>query len=244
MLASPLHPLRAAALALALALLAGLAGAGAAAAKAPTFKASVYGIQRYVNETSHQPVGEPHCLSTRGSRSELSTLRFTSTKPVRVRVTARRGVIALSRVGGVSRHLFDVRATFEATGDEQFQRYDCQANGWVDDESEVTQAADCGPVDVDDLGLDLGSPGRGRLGVSGGWELTPLSPIHECLWGDRSFDLYEASSRVDVGALLEGDAREVEVVLRGRAADGADDPASAYRTVRRSTVYVTLKRIG
>lgn len=233
---------RRAAAALTLALLAAIAAAGVAAAEAPLYKATAYGIQRYVNETSHQPVGEPHCLSTRGSRSEGSTLRFTSTKPVRVRVTARRGVISISRVGGAGRHLFDVRATFEASGDEIFQRFDCQSNGWVDDDT--VQAEACAATEVDNLGLDLSSPGRGRLAVSGGWELPPLSPINQCLWGDRSFDLYEASSRVDVGELLSGSAREVEVVLRGREVDAAKDPGSEYRRVRRSTVYVTLKRVG
>ncbi|HEU4658949.1 MAG TPA: hypothetical protein VFR97_15575 [Capillimicrobium sp.] len=234
----------------ALALLAAAAGAAApatAAATSATFKLTVYGVQHYVYESWHDVVGEPSCLSIRGTYTEGSTLRFTSVRPVRVRVTARRGRLSFQRLSRADTlFLLPGKGTYEASGVDVQQAYDCQTSSWVDDDP--PERPDCPATQIDGLGIDVFSPGRGRVAVRGGLELPPLGPLSECTRGDLSWELYEATSRVDAGELLSGDAREAELVLRARQVERDESPGGTtkdgYERVRKATVYVNLTRLG
>lgn len=243
MLASLAHRLRAAALTLALALVAALAADAVAAAKAPVFKASLYGIQRYKQDASNDQPADPYCFDDFGSSWQDSTVKLSSVRPVRVSLSRRSGMPVVSHTRTATGADVDVKATFEAKGDWVAQHMVCDDGPMRWEMVESPEINVCPATELVGMGMFFTSTRRGRIAVVGGQERPPAEPqLLECPWGDQSFDLYEASARFDAQPLLDGEAKEMQVILRGREVDRFADPMSRSTYERITTVYLTIRR--
>ncbi|HEU4658948.1 MAG TPA: hypothetical protein VFR97_15570 [Capillimicrobium sp.] len=230
-----------AALGLVLATLVGALAAPASAAKKPRFVASLYGIQRHDVVSKTDPPPDPTCFSRYSTHWEKSSLRFSTSKPIRVSLGGHR-VTALTPTR--SGHDFDLKGTYQAAGDETGEEWVCAPDKYGYEPIPPPDTNTCEATELPLLGMSLSFPTARRIVARGEAIVSSESnPLADCMWGDLSLVLYEAKASFDVRPLLDGEAKEMQFILRGRDRSTFDEGSGHSSYEDKTTVYLTIRRV-
>lgn len=226
--------------------LAALPVAGSAAQVTPPetarFKIALHGVQRYASVHQEHAVHPERCYDSRGETISRTVVRFHTKRAARATLSGDRTYVAF-RWSDPDLPI-QVVADWTHSGAWNREVKSCAGTGqlWNPDVPPVVR--NCHAT-LRNKGFMLSIVGD-RVTAGGTQSIVPdVGPLFEgCPYGDTSLRLYDAKGTVDTMALLRG--RETELVLRGKERERSEDPEGAGSTVvtRRTTVYVTLTRIG
>ncbi|HEY8584843.1 MAG TPA: hypothetical protein VIL49_17915 [Capillimicrobium sp.] len=198
-------------------------------------------MQRYENKGTVRENPDMETENERGTSVSRSEVRFHTDRPVRAVLTRTGSYVTIDWPRSDDAPL-PVTASFAHSGSIDKEIVSGLENGkprWIP----VPPPLERNCSATLRLGFDVSFDGsRVEAGGAGGLVVPVGDPFNGCPWGDVSGALYTAKGRTSIGALMRG--RETELVLRGR--EGERDSTALYDTEwkKRTTVYVTFKRLG
>jgi hypothetical protein len=232
-------------IALGLAATTAVAGGAATAQAEPqkaTFNVSLYGVQHYDDHSVKRENPAMLSFDDRGTVDSRSVVTFHTTRPVRAVLTRQAGSISIRWLGDDEMDL-PVIADFTHSGETVMeQRTGIVAGGPQWEIVPPPLAANCSAT-LDNLGFGLSLSGSRVTASATSSIVVPVKdPFNGCPYGDRSGGLYSAKGRTSPSALMEG--RETEMILRGKDHSHYDYELSTSDTRKRTTIYVTFRRLG